>query len=96
MAYILLLAAYGTIATLSLVVGLATAPRPMSAGLVTVAALLWPLTMGAITLYAYVVEPWMDRWADPKQADEGLTGHRGSVRARYALRASGPSRSQVL
>ena len=94
MTYMLL--AYGIVAAVLLVVGLASTPPPRSAVLITVAALVWPLTMGAITLHAYVLEPLWDRWVDPHGHNEGSTTARGSVRPQYSLQASNPSGPQVL
>ena len=58
--------AYGTVAVILLVVGLATKPRSSSPALVALAALVWPLTMAAIAIQAYLLEPPGDRTVDTK------------------------------
>lgn len=49
-----LFVAYAIVAALLLFVSLASTPRPRSVALILVAVALWPLTMAAITLQAYV------------------------------------------
>lgn len=49
--------AYCIIAGLLLLAGWASAPRPRSVALITLAVLAWPLTMMAIAFQVYVLEP---------------------------------------
>jgi hypothetical protein len=51
------LMAYGAVAALLFMAGLASSPRPKSAVLVGLAAALWPVTMGAIAVQAWLIEP---------------------------------------
>jgi len=49
--------AYGAVAALLFMAGLASSPRPKSAALVGLAAALWPVTMGAVAVQACFFEP---------------------------------------
>lgn len=60
MAFVVL--AYGLIAAATLAAGLASAPLPRSALLITSAALLWPFTMAAVAVQALLMKNAQSDW----------------------------------